>query len=117
MGSGDRRNKRRYDGKRKFRGNQHTSSQRSSKKSREENNPANVPASCSKLDNLLLFDKSYNFEKINGDCSSTECYLFVNSVNILNLMDLIGKCPEVQFKYHVIIKYKNEKRIMSSISN
>ena len=99
MGSGDRRNKRRYDGKGKFRGNQHTSSQRSSKKSREENNPANVSASCSKLDNSLLFDKSYDFEKINGDCSSTECYLFVNSVNILNLIDLIGKCPECNTRH------------------
>ena len=88
MGSGDRRNKRRYGSKRKFTGNQHSSSQSSSKKSREESNPANVSASCSKLDNSLLFDKSYDFEKINGDCSSTECYLFVNSVNILNLIDL-----------------------------
>ena len=84
MGSGDRRNKRRYGGKRKFRGNQYTSSQSSSKKSREENNPANVFTSCFKLNNWLLFDKSYDLEKINGDYSSIECYLFVNSVNILN---------------------------------
>ena len=76
--------------------NQHASSQSSSKKSREENNRANVSASCSKLDHSLLFDNSYDFEKINGYCSSTECYLIVNSVNILNLIliDLIGKCPE-----------------------
>ena len=90
IGSGDRRNKRRYGAKRKFRGNQHTSSQGSSKKSREENSPANVSVSCSKLDNSLLFDKSYKFKKDNGGCSSIECYLIVNSVNILNLIDLIG---------------------------
>ena len=41
MGSCDTRNKR-YGVKRKFRGNQHTSSQSSNKKSRVENNPANV---------------------------------------------------------------------------
>ena len=53
----------------KFRGNQHTSSQSSSKKSREENNPASESASCSNIDNSLLFNKSYDHQKISGDCS------------------------------------------------
>ena len=57
MSSGDRRNKRRYGFKRNFRGNQHTSSKSSSKKSREENNPINASASCSKHDKSLIFKK------------------------------------------------------------
>ena len=84
MGCGYRRNKRRYGGKRKFRGNQHTSSQTSSKKSLEEDNPANVSASYSKLDNSILFDKSYDVEKINGECSTESAGAVIDQLYVIN---------------------------------
>ena len=58
MGSCDTRNKR-YGVKRKFRGNQHTSSQSSNKKSRVENNPANVSVSCSKLFSFFFYGNEH----------------------------------------------------------
>ena len=97
--------------KRKFWGNQYTSSQSLSKKSREENSRSRreVSASCSKLRNSLFFNKSYDYQKINEDYSLTERYLFANSVNILNLIVLIGQCPESNSNITSTLKIKMAK--------
>ena len=62
-----------------------------------------VPSSTTRY---FLINHIPKFKKDNGGCSSIECYLFVNSVNILNLIDLIGKCPECNSNVILNLKIK-----------
>ena len=101
MGSSD---KARYNGKRNFRGSQFTAS---SKKICHEN-LGHVSVSSSRIDNSFLINEASNSEEYDEEYQ--ECCLFINRVNILNLINFIGKFPNCDSKLTSTFKRKHDRQ-------